>query len=103
MLQQVELRMESLTQEQEQLSPEKVELARLSCEKERRAREREARLENQRQMEARRNKAALDRALAPPYRPEGRRPMFRWVRATGNRIWSRAEHFLLVGFGSELN
>jgi hypothetical protein len=81
MLQQVELRMESLTQEQEQLSPEKVELARLSCEKERRAREREARLENQRQMEARRNKAALDRALAPPYRPEGRRPMFRWVRA----------------------
>jgi hypothetical protein len=52
-------------------------LARVSCEKERRAREREARLDNQRQMEAMRNKAALDRALAPPYRPEGRRPMFR--------------------------
>jgi hypothetical protein len=78
MLQQVELRMESLTQEQEQLNAQKVELARISCEKERRAREREARLENQRQMEALRNKAALDRALAPPYRPQGRRPMFRY-------------------------
>ena len=28
-------------------------------------------------MEEQRNKAALDRALAPPYRPDGRRPVFR--------------------------
>ena len=40
----------------------------MSCEVERRAREKEARLERQRSMEATRNKAALDRALAPPYR-----------------------------------
>ena len=45
-----------------------VEVARVSCEVERRAREKEARLERQRSMEATRNKAALDRALAPPYR-----------------------------------
>ena len=37
----------------------------------------QARMENQRRMEERRNKAALDRALAPPHRPEGRRPVFR--------------------------
>ena len=30
-------------------------------------------------MEETRNKAALDRALAPPFRPEGRRPVFRFV------------------------
>ena len=58
-------------------SPLQVELARVSCEKERRHREREARLEAQRRMEASRNKAALDRALAPPFIPTGRRPMFR--------------------------
>ena len=34
-------------------------------------------MEKQRKMEESRNKAALDRALAPPYRPEGRRPVFR--------------------------
>ena len=55
----------------------KVEIARLSCENERRYREKEARMEAQRRMEESRNKAALDRALAPPYRPKGRRPMFR--------------------------
>ena len=44
---------------------------------ERRQREKEARMEKQRKMEAERNKAALDRALAPAYRPSGRRPMFR--------------------------
>ena len=54
-----------------------VELARVTCEIERRQREKEARLEKQRKMEAQRNKAALDRALAPPYRPTGKRPMFR--------------------------
>ena len=37
----------------------------------------QARMENQRRMEERRNRAALDRALAPPHRPEGRRPVFR--------------------------
>ena len=42
------------------------------------SREREARLEAQRLMEASRNKAALDRALAPPYRPKGKRPVFRY-------------------------
>ena len=35
-------------------------------------------MEKQRKMEESRNKAALDRALAPPYRPEGRRPVFRY-------------------------
>ena len=54
-----------------------VEIARITCEKERRHREREARMEKQRKMEEMRNKAALDRALAPPFRPEGRRPVFR--------------------------
>ena len=54
-----------------------VELARVTCEKERRHREKEARMEKQRLMEAQRNKAALDRALAPPFRPSGRRPVFR--------------------------
>ena len=34
-------------------------------------------MEKQKEMEEQRNKAALDRALAPPYRPEGRRPVFR--------------------------
>ena len=34
-------------------------------------------MEKQRKMEEMRNKAALDRALAPPFRPEGRRPVFR--------------------------
>ena len=43
----------------------KVELARVTCEKERRHREKEARLEKQRLMEADRNKAALDRFLRP--------------------------------------
>ena len=38
-----------------------------TCERERRQRELEARLERQRQIEADRNKKALDRALAPPY------------------------------------
>ena len=57
----------------------KVELARLECERERRHRELEARLEAQRQMEASRNNAALQRALAPPLRPTGRRPMFRFL------------------------
>ena len=69
--------MERLTQQLESLNPEKVELARVTCEIERRQREKEARMEKQRKMEAMRNKAALDRALAPPYRPEGKRPMFR--------------------------
>ena len=77
MLHHIELKLESLTREQEHLNTEKVELARVECEKERRHREREARLEAQRLMEASRNKAALDRALAPPYRPKGKRPMFR--------------------------
>ena len=36
-------------------------------------------MEKQRKMEETRNKAALDRALAPPFRPEGRRPVFRFV------------------------
>ena len=49
----------------------------MTCEKERRHREKEARMERQRKMEEMRNKAALDRALAPPHRPEGRRPVFR--------------------------
>ena len=77
MLRHIELKMETLTQEQEVLNPKKVELARVTCEKERRHREKEARMEKQRQMEAERNKAALDRALAPPFRPSGRRPVFR--------------------------
>ena len=97
MLRHIELRMENLTQEQEILNPKKVkakhmtyllycfinnfsakvEIARVTCEKERRHREKEARMEKQRKMEESRNKAALDRALAPPYRPEGRRPVFR--------------------------
>lgn len=51
----------------------------MTCEVERRQREKEARMEKQRLMEAQRNKAALDRALAPPYRPVGRRPVFRSV------------------------
>jgi len=76
MLHHIEVRMETLTQEQELLHPQKVELARVTCEKERRHREKEARLEKQRLMEAQRNRAALDRALAPPYRPEGKRIMF---------------------------
>jgi hypothetical protein len=37
------------------------------CEKARRAREEEARLEQHRQMLAERNQRALDRALAPPF------------------------------------
>ena len=78
MLHHIEVRMETLTQEQEVLHPQKVwlakklqkihrkkhtkvELARVTCEKERRHREKEARLEKQRLMEAERNKAALDR------------------------------------------
>ena len=69
--------MERLTQQLESLNPEKVELARVTCEIERRQREKEARMEKQRNMEAMRNKAALDRALAPPFRLEGKRPMFR--------------------------
>ena len=77
MLHHIELRMERLTQQLESLNPEKVELARVTCEVERRAREKEARMEKQRSMEAQRNKAALDRALAPPFRPEGKRPVFR--------------------------
>ena len=40
-----------------------MELARVTCEKERRHREKEARLEKQRLMEAERNKAALDRFI----------------------------------------
>ena len=56
-----------------------VEIARVTCEKERRHREKEARMERQRKMEEMRNKAALDRALAPPHRPEGRRPVFRLI------------------------
>ena len=56
---------------------DQVEVARVSCEKERRSGEKKARLEAQRQMEANRNKAALDRALAPPFRPTGRPPIFR--------------------------
>ena len=68
--------MENLTQELESLNPSKVELARITCEKERRQREREARMEKQRKMEALRNKAALDRALAPPFRPFQRNPIF---------------------------
>ena len=54
MLRRIELRMESLTQQLETLDQEKVELARVSCEVERRRREREARLESQRKMEAER-------------------------------------------------
>lgn len=77
MLHHIEMRMENLTQELEVLNPEKVELARVTCEVERRQREKEARMEKQRLMEAQRNKAALDRALAPPFRPVGRRPVFR--------------------------
>ena len=77
MLRHIELRMETLTQEQEILNEKKVEIARVTCEKERRHREKEARMEKQKEMEEQRNKAALDRALAPPYRPEGRRPVFR--------------------------
>ena len=38
----------------------KVELARVTCEKERRHREKEARLEKQRLMEAERNKVPFD-------------------------------------------
>ena len=38
-----------------------------TCERERRQREHEAKMERQRQIEADRNKKALDRALAPPY------------------------------------
>ena len=90
MLHHIEMRMETLTQQLEALNPAKVnikylhiysiytyistyistqvEVARVSCEVERGAREKEARLERQRSMEATRNKAALDRALAPPYR-----------------------------------
>ena len=37
----------------------------------------QSKMENQRRMEERRNRAALDRALVPPHRPEGRRPEFR--------------------------
>ena len=77
MLRHIELKMETLTQEQEILNPKKVEIARVTCERERRHREKEARMEKQRKMEEMRNKAALDRALAPPFRPDGRRPVFR--------------------------
>ena len=52
MLRHIELRMESLTQELEGLDQEKVEVARVTCEVERRQREKEARMENQRNMEA---------------------------------------------------
>ena len=45
----------------------------------------QARMENQRRMEERRNKAALDRALAPPYRPVGRRPVFRSAPVKQNK------------------
>ena len=38
-----------------------------TCERERRQREHEAKMERQRQIEADRNKKALDRALAPPW------------------------------------
>ena len=38
-----------------------------TCERERRQRENEAKMERQRQIEADRNKKALDRALAPPF------------------------------------
>ena len=72
MLHHIEMKMENLTQELESLNPSKVELARITCEKERRQRAREARMEKQRKMEALRNKAALDRALAPPFRPSHR-------------------------------
>merc|ERR1719219_2636290 len=86
MLRHIELRMETLTQELEGLDPEKVEVARVTCEVERRQREKEARMEKQRSMEATRNKAALDRALAPPFRPQGKRPVFRSKpsKQTGN-------------------
>ena len=77
MLHHIEVRMETLTQEQEVLHPQKVrleiqkcmntsiahpkvELARVTCEKERRHREKEARLEKQRLMEAERNKVPSD-------------------------------------------
>lgn len=75
MLHHIEIKMENLTQELDSLNPCKVELARITCEKERRKREREARMEKQRKMEALRNKAALDRALAPPFRTSQRRQM----------------------------
>ena len=52
MLRHIELRMEVLTQELEGLDPEKVSVARVTCEVERRHREKEARLEKQRNMEA---------------------------------------------------
>ena len=54
MLHHIELRMETLTQELETLNPEKVEVARVSCEVERRQREKEARMEKQKSMEAQR-------------------------------------------------
>ena len=43
--------LQSLTREQELLNTRKVELARVTCEKERRHREKEARMEKQRVME----------------------------------------------------
>ena len=43
MLHHIEMRMENLTQEMESLNPEKVELARVTCEVERRKREKEVR------------------------------------------------------------
>ena len=55
MLRHIELRMESLTQELEGLDQEKVEVARVTCEVERRQREKEARMEKQRNMEATRS------------------------------------------------
>ena len=55
MLRHIELRMESLTQELEALDQEKVEVARITCEVERRQREKEARMEKQRNMEASRS------------------------------------------------
>ena len=39
---------------------------------------------NKKKMEETGNKAALDRALAPPFRPEGRRPVFRFVNILFN-------------------
>eukprot|EP00093_Oithona_nana_P013471 13471.XXX_1031599_1029464_1 [CDS] Oithona nana genome sequencing. len=67
LLKRIELRMEFLTQHLERLPQEKVKIAQRTCERERRQREHEAKMERQRQIEADRNKKALDRALAPPW------------------------------------
>uniref|UniRef100_A0A0K2UDQ1 Uncharacterized protein n=1 Tax=Lepeophtheirus salmonis TaxID=72036 RepID=A0A0K2UDQ1_LEPSM len=69
MLKEIELIMEKFTQRLEQLPAEEVKVQQRLCEKERRLREHACRVAKQKEIEANRNRKALDRALAEPYRP----------------------------------